>query len=180
MLLKLADLLDTCFFILRKKMNHVSFLHVYHHTTMFILCWLAIKHRTCEEFSVMGAINTFVHIIMYTYYLLAALGPRVRKYLWWKRHLTIVQLIQFFLIFIHGLAGYFFNCTWSPYITYGVIIDVSIHIFLFGQFYLKTYKQQKVLDEGSKVKAETIDKNSNIKQQSNLSERNGLEKTKSS
>ena len=42
----------------------------------------------------LGLINTFVHIIMYTYYLLAALGPTVQKYLWWKKYLTILQMVR--------------------------------------------------------------------------------------
>ena len=31
---------------------------------------------------------------MYTYYGLAALGPSVQKYLWWKKYLTWVQLVS--------------------------------------------------------------------------------------
>jgi len=38
-------------------------------------------------------INSFVHVLMYTYYGLSALGPRVQKYLWWKKYLTRVQLV---------------------------------------------------------------------------------------
>lgn len=38
-----VEFLDTVFFILRKKFNQVSFLHVYHHCTMFILWWIGIK-----------------------------------------------------------------------------------------------------------------------------------------
>ena len=33
-----------------------------------------------------------------SYYCLAALGPKVRKYLWWKRYLTILQMVSFFYI----------------------------------------------------------------------------------
>lgn len=33
----------------------------------------------------LGTINSFVHIVMYAYYLLAAMGPQVQKYLWWKK-----------------------------------------------------------------------------------------------
>lgn len=36
LLLKLFDLFDTVFFILRKKHEHVSFLHVYHHAGITI------------------------------------------------------------------------------------------------------------------------------------------------
>ncbi|KAM9073617.1 very long chain fatty acid elongase 4-like isoform 4-T8 [Megaptera novaeangliae] len=39
-----------------------------------------------------GMLNSLVHVFMYLYYELASLGPRLRPYLWWKRHLTILQL----------------------------------------------------------------------------------------
>lgn len=42
----------------------------------------------------LGLINTFVHIIMYSYYLLTALGPGVQKYLWWKKHITRMQMVS--------------------------------------------------------------------------------------
>ena len=38
-------------------------------------------------------INSSIHVIMYTYYALSSLGPRVQKYLWWKRHITRLQLV---------------------------------------------------------------------------------------
>lgn len=31
---------------------------------------------------------------MYTYYLLAALGPEVQKYLWWKKYITVLQMVR--------------------------------------------------------------------------------------
>lgn len=41
-----------------------------------------------------GLVNTFVHIVMYSYYGLAAIGPYMQKYLWWKRYLTSLQLVK--------------------------------------------------------------------------------------
>lgn len=41
-LLKVLDLADTVFFVLRKKQSHVSFLHVYHHAIMVSLSYLAV------------------------------------------------------------------------------------------------------------------------------------------
>ena len=35
--------MDTIIFILRKKNDQVSFLHVYHHATMFSLWWIGVK-----------------------------------------------------------------------------------------------------------------------------------------
>lgn len=40
-------------------------------------------------------INNMVHVIMYTYYMVAAMGPEYQKYLWWKKHLTTIQLVRF-------------------------------------------------------------------------------------
>lgn len=39
-------------------------------------------------------LNSFVHVIMYTYYGVAALGPKYQKYLWWKKYLTMLQLVS--------------------------------------------------------------------------------------
>jgi elongation of very long chain fatty acids protein 7 len=39
-------------------------------------------------------VNNIVHIIMYFYYMLSAMGPQYQKYLWWKRHLTLLQLVS--------------------------------------------------------------------------------------
>jgi phosphatidylglycerophosphate synthase len=50
-----------------------------------------------------GMINTFVHTIMYSYYMLAALGPRVQKYLWWKKYLTVLQMVGLLLVVV-GVA----------------------------------------------------------------------------
>lgn len=41
-----------------------------------------------------GLLNTFVHIVMYSYYLFSALGPRFQKYLWWKKYLTALQMVS--------------------------------------------------------------------------------------
>ncbi|PSN54038.1 hypothetical protein C0J52_14563 [Blattella germanica] len=43
-LLKIIDLLDTVFIVLRKKENQVTFLHVYHHAVMIMIGWLWIRY----------------------------------------------------------------------------------------------------------------------------------------
>lgn len=39
-------------------------------------------------------LNTFVHIIMYFYYMVAAMGPEYQKYIWWKKYLTTLQMVN--------------------------------------------------------------------------------------
>ena len=48
-------------------------------------------------------LNSGVHCVMYLYYFLAACGPSVQTYLWWKRYLTTMQMVQFVLVFLHAL-----------------------------------------------------------------------------
>lgn len=41
--------------------------------------------------------NSFVHVVMYAYYGLSAIGPQMRPYLWWKRYITKLQLVRSFV-----------------------------------------------------------------------------------
>ncbi|XP_050520250.1 elongation of very long chain fatty acids protein 4-like isoform X2 [Daktulosphaira vitifoliae] len=89
---KVLDLIDTVFFVLKKKQSHVSFLHVYHHMNMAITSWAYLKMIKDYHAVFPLALNLIVHIVMYTYYFLASLGPQIQKYLWWKKHLTFFQI----------------------------------------------------------------------------------------
>ncbi|GBM60879.1 Elongation of very long chain fatty acids protein 1 [Araneus ventricosus] len=42
-LLKHLELIDTVFFVLRKKFNQVSFLHVFHHSAVILIYWWILK-----------------------------------------------------------------------------------------------------------------------------------------
>jgi hypothetical protein len=106
LILKIAELLDTVFFVLRKKFTHISVLHVVHHTLVAWGVWIGLKFGAGGHNAFFPFINCGVHMIMYTYYCLAALGPNVRKYLWWKKYLTIVQMVRFIALFI-CIAGHF-------------------------------------------------------------------------
>nr|CAD7451027.1 unnamed protein product [Timema bartmani] len=92
MICKVVELLDTVFFVLRKKNNQISYLHLHHHTLMPVCSWIGVKFLPGGHGTLLGVINSFVHIIMYSYYLFAGLGPQFQKYLWWKKHLTTMQM----------------------------------------------------------------------------------------
>lgn len=38
--------------------------------------------------------NALIHVLMYLYYGLASCGPKIQKYLWWKKYLTIIQMVR--------------------------------------------------------------------------------------
>ncbi|KAM7533965.1 hypothetical protein Aperf_G00000108713 [Anoplocephala perfoliata] len=82
---KLIELADTVFFILRRKFQLITFLHVFHHAAMASSWWFFVEFVP-GGFSIFHALlNSFIHVWMYTYYALAAAGPHFHPYLWWKR-----------------------------------------------------------------------------------------------
>jgi hypothetical protein len=52
-----------------------------------------------EQGVVIGCLNSVVHVIMYFYYMVAAMGPKYQKYIWWKKYMTWIQLVSALL---HG------------------------------------------------------------------------------
>lgn len=144
---KIMDLLDTVFFILCKKQNNITFLHVQHHVLSVVILWLSGKYFTGQEFTVSYFCNTIVHMIMYFYYFIAALGPNYRKYLWWKKYLTIIQIVQFVIIISYMLASIWLSCGYDQRIVWLLIGDVSLNLVLFLNFFFHAYDSKKLIDE---------------------------------
>uniref|UniRef100_A0A673GRB3 Elongation of very long chain fatty acids protein n=1 Tax=Sinocyclocheilus rhinocerous TaxID=307959 RepID=A0A673GRB3_9TELE len=138
-----VEFLDTVFFIMRKKFNQVSFLHVYHHSTMFILWWIGIKWVPGGQVAFFGAtINSGIHVLMYGYYGLAAFGPKIQKYLWWKKYLTIIQMIQFHVTIGHAAHSLYTGCPFPAWMQWALIGYAVTFIILFANFYYQTYRRQ--------------------------------------
>lgn len=55
---------DTLFFILRKKNNQLSFLHIYHHSTMFAFWFVGAKWVPGGSSLSAAIVNCFIHIVM--------------------------------------------------------------------------------------------------------------------
>nr|XP_020671317.1 elongation of very long chain fatty acids protein 4-like [Pogona vitticeps] len=145
---KVIELLDKVFFILRKKNDQVTFLHVYHHGTMLFNWWAGVKYVPGGQAFFIGMVNSFVHIFVYLYYGLASLGPKVQSYLWWKRYLTLLQLFQFMAIAVHSSYNLFSECQFPDGFNLAVFIYILSLIVLFLNFYYRTYirKKQKKTD----------------------------------
>lgn len=140
---KISELLDTVFFVLRKKHNQITFLHVYHHTMTAVVSWLYVRFLPGEQCALLGLINSFVHIIMYAYYLIAALGPQYKKYLWWKKYMTWIQLVQFVIVLSYLIMVLMMDCKVPKALTYFMMTNMVIFLYLFGDFYRKSYKTKK-------------------------------------
>ncbi|XP_022816274.1 elongation of very long chain fatty acids protein AAEL008004-like [Spodoptera litura] len=132
------------FFVLRKKFDHVSTLHVIHHGVMPMSVWFGVKFTPGGHSTFFGLLNTFVHIIMYTYYMLAAMGPHMRRYLWWKKYLTTLQMVQFVGIMVHAFQLLFIECDYPRAFVWWIGMHAVMFFFLFKDFYNQSYSKPKV------------------------------------
>ncbi|CAG2105410.1 unnamed protein product [Medioppia subpectinata] len=125
---KLVDLIETIFFVLRKKHNQISNLHVYHHSVVPLMTHLSIKICPLGGPGTMfPLLNCLVHIVMYTYYLLSSLGPSVQKYLWWKRYITQIQLIQFVIFSIYSIFFFVYQRGYPPIFHYIGLCQIRVY-----------------------------------------------------
>merc|ERR1719491_1647128 len=96
---KIWDFWDTIFIVLGKKWKQLSFLHVYHHSTIFHFYWINVKVNYDGDVFLTILLNGFIHTVMYTYYFICmhTKVPETGKSLpiWWKSSLTSLQMIQF-------------------------------------------------------------------------------------
>lgn len=139
-LIKISDLLDTVFFILLKKFSHITFLHVYHHVTTMLIAYIVVKWIRSEQNLIYAAVNCFIHVIMYSYYLCSALGYKPP----WKKLVTIMQLSQFFGLML--LTMILLTCQINPKYFYFSVYGVCqciFYLYLFLNFYMKSYSTTK-------------------------------------
>ena len=120
--------------IMRKKIDQISFLHVYHHC-MLIWAWFFVCKYACGGDAYFGAfMNSGVHVIMYSYYLLALIKVPCP----WKAHVTKVQLLQFVVCLAHAVYALLTGCypRWLTLLNCWVMINMLV---LFGNFYNKSF-----------------------------------------
>ncbi|CAH0728831.1 unnamed protein product, partial [Brenthis ino] len=154
---KFTEFFDTIFFVMRKKNDHVSKLHVIHHGIMPMSVWFGVKFTPGGHSTFFGMLNTFVHIIMYSYYLLAALGPKVQKYLWWKKYLTVLQMVQFVLVFFHAFQLLFIDCNYPRAFVWWIGMHAVLFYYLFSDFYKQSYiKKAQKLEAKKKAEVELL------------------------
>ena len=122
---KIVELLDTVFMVLRHKRRQISVLHVYHHASMLLLSDLAYHHFPWTAIAVILALNAFVHVVLYLYYGLSALFPDNPPP--WKRRVTEIQILQFFIDLVYGIIGYLYHGFCIYGIVYGLLM---VYLFM--------------------------------------------------
>ncbi|XP_052130767.1 elongation of very long chain fatty acids protein AAEL008004-like [Frankliniella occidentalis] len=137
---KLTEFTDTIFFVLRKKDNQISLLHLYHHSLTPIETWICVKFLAGGHGTFSNLVNNAVHVMLYAYYMVSAMGPQYAKYIWWKKYLTKTQLAQFVMVFIHSLQAIYYDCGYPKFIAALLLVHSTIFFALFYDFYLTAYR----------------------------------------
>ncbi len=133
---KYYEFFDT--FLLYLNGKDPIFLQKYHHIGA-VICWHLCYHYKVDSIWIPSISNSFIHTIMYTYYLGCLL--KIEKVRFIKKYITSLQLIQ--LIVPNGICLYYYYPPIETPFKYNIIIlfvgYVSILIILFIQFFYKTY-----------------------------------------
>lgn len=140
-MLRLIELIETVVFVFRKKQDQISTLHLYHHISTVALLWTFLKYGMTEMTIYTGAINTLVHIVMYSYYFLTTfkgLQCYLKKV---KPLITITQLIQLVLMFSNTIVALIPSCNLTK-IFYLQLVNILILIGFFTKFFIENYTKR--------------------------------------
>eukprot|EP00245_Coleochaete_scutata_P005893 TRINITY_DN1987_c0_g1_i1.p1 TRINITY_DN1987_c0_g1~~TRINITY_DN1987_c0_g1_i1.p1 ORF type:complete len:298 (-),score=45.52 TRINITY_DN1987_c0_g1_i1:382-1275(-) len=147
---KYFEFFDTIIMIVKRSTRQISVLHVYHHSSIALIWWTIIYHAPGGEAYFSAALNSFVHVVMYWYYFVAAVLGKdeklKRKYLWWGKYLTQLQMTQFA---INMVQAAYLMVTYPPYprFLYTLLFYYMVSLLcLFANFYV-----QKYIVQGQKV-----------------------------
>lgn len=136
---KYLEFADTTFMILRRKFNQISFLHVYHHSLLTWSWWAVTTLAPGGDAWFGAAYNSFIHVLMYSYYLCSTFGIRCP----WKKVLTQMQMIQFCACFTHAVYLFMLDEDVYPRELIALQAFVMVNMLvLFGNFYRKQYTKE--------------------------------------
>lgn len=147
-MLRTLEFIETVFFILRKRFDQVSFLHVYHHIGTVVCFYLFTKHNGGIMGIYFGAINSCIHIIMYGYYLMSSFDQFRKISNLIKPFLTAIQITQLALLVGQSISALRPSCNVPKFLFIIQGLNVAYLIFMFGQFFVKSFlKKQKRKNE---------------------------------
>ncbi|XP_018496161.1 elongation of very long chain fatty acids protein AAEL008004 [Galendromus occidentalis] len=154
---RVGDFLDTLFFLLHKKFSHITTLHYTHHALVVWSGWLWLTYGADGQTLLGLIVNSGIHVVMYTYYFLAALGPHMQPYLWWKKYITKAQITQFVFLMIHILIPLVYDCGYPKGMIYLAFSQGALGLTLFINFYIQSYIKKEPRKEVRDNEAKPID-----------------------
>lgn len=91
-----------------------------------------------------GIVNGFVHVVMYFYYFLCGIKPELKQSIWWKKHVTQMQLAQFTYLIIHFIRHLYEDCAFPQTFLWVLLAQNVFFFVLFGDFYRRVFMKKKI------------------------------------
>ena len=133
---KLLEFGDTAFLIIRKR--RIIFLHWYHHISVLWVSWIATATGSSMGRYFM-AMNSFVHVFMYSYFAASSLSIRLPKLV--AMFITSIQILQMLggicvVLYSHNRLANGHHCEVDPsVITYSLLMYASYFLLFLKYFY---------------------------------------------
>ncbi len=90
---KYPELLDTVIMAIKGNTRQISFLHIYHHTSVILIFYTVISSSPYSEAYFCALQNCAVHTLMYSYYLLTSMKTGVFFTSKIKKYMTMIQMV---------------------------------------------------------------------------------------
>lgn len=139
--LRILQLSETVFFVLRKKQHQITFLHVYHQITSILVFWSFLKFSGGIMEVYMILVSEIAQIIKYSYFLLSLYTNVTRIYIFLKRikpALVLLQIFQLLFNLIQSIVAVREDCNASK-VFHLQIFNIIVLIILYIQFFIKNY-----------------------------------------
>ncbi|KAK9096008.1 hypothetical protein Sjap_021505 [Stephania japonica] len=142
---KILEFGDTALILLSNSIRRLTFLHVYHHSVVLVMCYVWLE--TSQSLVPVALVtNAAVHVVMYWYYAVCALGGRPR----WKRAVTDLQIGQFVISFgvsvgmlwMHFGSGGGGGCSGFWGWVFNAVFNGSL-LVLFNDFHKRSYNESR-------------------------------------
>ncbi|KAL5564012.1 hypothetical protein UlMin_033759 [Ulmus minor] len=144
---KYLEFVDTLLIILSRSIRRLTFLHVFHHCMVVVMCYLSLEMAQSMFLTVVIS-NSAVHVVMYCYYALCAIGIRPK----WKKVVTECQILQFKLSFVATALVLYLHyvgvgCSGVRSWCFNVVLTASL-LALFINFHNKNYSKGSSTNKG--------------------------------
>jgi GNS1/SUR4 family len=144
---KVVEFVDTCIMALKKNYHQITFLHVYHHASIFAVWWVITYYTPGGEAYFSAALNSFIHVVMYGYYLWRSFArklPKGEKPRWtnpafYRPYITSMQMMQFVTMMVQATYDIVYGTKFPRFAAWILFIYMISMLALFGNFFIKQY-----------------------------------------
>jgi elongation of very long chain fatty acids protein 4 len=128
--------------IARGNWEQFTFLHTYHHTSIFLVYWMVTSAAYDGDVYYTIVANSFIHFIMYAYYGLTTVNVPIREF---GFIVTNAQLLQFVTMMFQALMILFYpGCNQYPMnVTIFYLFYILSLFLLFSDFKGKRFGGDK-------------------------------------